>query len=121
MIFDFLPEDLKKKSEFHKWFLEMEKQIKANYDGRIKHVGDRVIIWDTTGSCNLKGDLYYEREEFFKLEMIVVETNILYQVIVNHLGVKHEFDLDLILFSPSTQNTVRSNSEFCKIINRKNV
>jgi hypothetical protein len=120
MIFDFgLPEDLKRNSEFFNQFQVWEKQIKANYDCRVKEIGDRVIVWDSSGSCDLNGNLYYESENFFREEMIVIATNTDYQISIPYLGSTHDLDLDLILYCPSCNKTVRSNSDFCRIINVK--
>lgn len=120
MIFDFdLPEELKNRSEFAHVFQAWDKKIKANYDKRIKEIGDRVIVWDSSGSCDINGKLYFESENFFKQELIVIDNNIKYVITIPYLGQTHSLTLDLILFSPSTQKHVRSNSDFCRIIERK--
>jgi hypothetical protein len=120
MIFDFgLPEKMKENSEFYNQFLAWDKQIRANYDNRIKQIGDRVLIWDSSGSCDMSGKLYYECEEFFKQEMIIIDTNIKYSVNISYLDQIHNLSLDLILYSPSAEKTIRSNSEFCRIIDKR--
>jgi hypothetical protein len=120
MIFDFgLPEDIKKNSEFYNLFQVWDKQIRANVDNRMKSIGDRVVIWHSGGSCDMKGNFYYEGEDFFKQEMIVIDTDIKYVANLTHLGQDYGLPLDLILYSPSSEKTVRSNSDFCRIIDKR--
>lgn len=120
MIFNFdLPEELKQNSDFVNLFNAWDKKIKANYDCREKEVGDRVIVWDSSGSCDIDGKLHFESEEFYKEEMIIIENKVKYVVAVPYLGTIHKLKLDLILYSPHSGKFVRSHSDFCRIINRK--
>jgi len=96
---------------------------KMYYDPRIKEVGDKVMIWDTSLMVNFETEDYINDPEIiFKLlqcEGIIVEDNLKYEVVtnmVNDIDILDRIFLDLIVIIPNMGLKIRTHSDFVRLL-----
>lgn len=93
--------------------------IETKYDGRKKIVGDRVIVWDQSACFDEKNNQIFHGEPFLSEKMIVIDTgDIGYQPIeiIPAKGIIYDMPIDLVLYEPTTKRKIKTNGDFCKII-----
>ena len=118
MIFNFgFSEEYKKNHpHYSHLFKLLDNYIEKNYDDRIKEIGDRVVIWDSSASCDINGEVL-SVEKVLKREMIVIENKLTYIKNIDCYGHSCELQLDLILYDKDQSLKIRTNSELCRIVN----
>lgn len=97
---------------------------KMNYDESIKEVGDVVYLWDTSFLCT--GDGIFIDDEFLIKNVplsdgIIIENNCKFEFITNdddlhNVDILDKIFLDLLIYFPKLNITVRTHSDFVKVV-----
>lgn len=119
---DFADEDLSKltKSKYNKVLDAINKTIAENFDSRTKHVGDKVIVWDSSRLRYFDTDLPVtdNKEEMILANYmsIVIDDSQRYDTKLVTLAGNFSKVLDLKVWNKTTNKVYRTSSEFVKLV-----
>lgn len=119
---DFADEDLSKltKSKNNKVLDAINKTIAENFDSRTKHVGDKVIVWDSSRLRYFDTDLPVtdNKEEMIlaNYPSIVIDDSQRYDTKLVTLAGNFSKVLDLKVWNKTTNKVYRTSSEFVKLV-----
>lgn len=119
---DFANEDMSKltKAKENKVLKAINKKIAENFDPRDKHVGDKVIVWDSSRLRYFDTDLPVtdNKEEMIlaNYESIVIDDSQRYVAELRTLAGDFSKVLDLKVWNKTTNKVYRTSSEFVKLV-----
>lgn len=119
---DFADQDMSKltKAKENKVLDAINKKIAENFDSRTKHVGDKVIVWDSSRLTYFDTDLpVTDSKEAMILAnypSIVIEDRQRYEAKLVTLVGNFTKILDLKVWNKNSNKVYRTSSEFVKIV-----